>query len=235
MANRRKARQRQTSAAKSPVNSRWNALVESYVAKGKTMSQAIVTASREQPGLREAMVADANGRPIVKALYAMESTATNELHLFGEIDENSAYEFKAGLAQCDRSKPLTVRIDSPGGSVGPAISIFDAVQKWPANTIGIIESNAYSCGSYIAMACKERHITANALMMIHAPYLDGDQDFQPSDYELIGKMNRTLAKAYASRCRGGAAVVNKLMNRPEGDAWLDANEALQLGFATKII
>ncbi len=175
------------------------------------------------------------GSPVIKALAAETARQANTVELFGEIGESSAYEFKRRLARCDRSKPLMVRIDSPGGSIGPATSIYDAIFQWPANTIAMIESNAYSCGSFIAMACRERRMTANGLMMVHAPYFEEPADALPSDIEVLAKMGETLAKAYGRHCVGGRAMAQKLMNRPANDdSWLTAQEALRLGLITAI-
>ena len=224
-------------ATRTESGHRWESLVESFVAKGMTRTKALCEADKKAPGLRQAYIARANGRPVVMALYTMPDAAVgqNEVTLFGDIDESSAYDFKAELSQCDPSKPLVVRIDSAGGVVAAATSIYDAIERWPARTIAVIESNAYSCGSYVAMACNERHITASGMFMLHSPYIPKEIEAIPSDHELTAKLGVLFANAYAKHCRGGKQKVEQLLSRPEGDAWLSAQEALQLGFVTRIV
>ncbi|WP_075082993.1 ATP-dependent Clp protease proteolytic subunit [Mariniblastus fucicola] len=134
------------------------------------------------------------------------------------------------MAWCDKSQPLTIRIDSHGGVVATATSIHDAIAAWPSKTIGIVESNAYSAGSYILMACDVRQATPHALLMVHEPNIDGGAA-SDSEREVLSRMRQTLLTAYARRVRGGTAKAEQLLST---DSWMTADEAKQLGLIDRI-
>jgi ATP-dependent Clp protease, protease subunit len=62
---------------------------------------------------------------------------------------------------------ITVRINSPGGSIGEGIAIFNMLQRnsKPVNTV--VDGVAYSMAAVIAMAGKERSMAKNATLMLH--------------------------------------------------------------------
>ena len=62
---------------------------------------------------------------------------------------------------------ITVRINSPGGSVFEGVAIYNMLQQSakPVNTI--IDGIAYSMGAIIAMAGKKRQMAKNATLLLH--------------------------------------------------------------------
>ena len=238
-----KARKRRLGTDNEPggselVGDQWKSLVESFRAKGMNAQRAATAAHKAAPELREAYVAIANGRMMPKAvakplaLLPEISTQANEITLFGTITEDAAWEFKRRLASCDPSQPLTVRIDSDGGYVHPGMSIFDAIEQWPAKTIAVIESNAFSMAACIAAACDERYIKPNGLVMIHKPYSDIDEsEMQQTDFLLLDILKDKIAKGLAKILNGGRAAADQLLLQ---DSWITAENALQMGFVTAI-
>jgi protease IV len=69
------------------------------------------------------------------------------------------------FAEADRIKAIVVRIDSPGGAVGPSQEIYDAIKRIRAKkkVIASMGSLAASGGYYIAVACDKIYANAGTL------------------------------------------------------------------------
>jgi len=71
------------------------------------------------------------------------------------------------LKQVGKVDVLDVRINSGGGSVFDAFSIFTQLRKFDAKIVTIIEGIAASAAAFLAEAGDEREMSGNALFMIH--------------------------------------------------------------------
>lgn len=162
------------------------------------------------------------------AMAPQISTAANQIEVFGEIDDASAIEFKRRLERCDKEAPITIRIDSQGGSVMAGNSIVDAINAWPGTTTAIVESNALSMASAILAACDVRLVSPNAMVMIHPPFTE--EAAVGSDIDLIVKLKSNLIKTYAGVVKGGSLKVVEMMAK--GDSWMSGSEAIKCGLAT---
>ncbi len=88
--------------------------------------------------------------------------------------ETSVDAVKQQLAKA-AGAPITVTINSDGGSVFEGLAIFDTLAAYPGQKKAII-ANAFSMGSVIAMAFDDREITPNGYLMIHNPMIEGEDD-----------------------------------------------------------
>lgn len=64
---------------------------------------------------------------------------------------------------------LDVEIDSPGGSVYEGFQIFNLLKKYDKGSVTGYIGLAASMGSYIALACPNRILNNNSVVMIHNP------------------------------------------------------------------
>lgn len=124
---------------------------------------------------------------------------------------------------------ITVRLNSPGGSVFSALTIHNLLKarQVEVEILGLAASSA----SLIACAGSKVSMAANALMMIHAP------SCLLVDYynkQSLDKLTTTLAKTEESIVM---AYRNKVANfeMPSEELWLSATEAKSLGFVDEII
>ncbi|MGC7327690.1 Clp protease ClpP, partial [Mycobacteroides abscessus subsp. abscessus] len=62
---------------------------------------------------------------------------------------------------------ITVRINSPGGSVFDGIAILNALRDHPATVTVVVDSLAASIASVIAMAGDEIVMNRNSQLMVH--------------------------------------------------------------------
>jgi ATP-dependent protease ClpP protease subunit len=142
-----------------------------------------------------------------------------------EPNEISSAEIKRQLAQAN-GQPITVRIHSEGGSVLEGLAIFDAFKSYAGPKKCIIESCALSMASAVAMAFDDVEITPNGYMMIHDPHFDDG-----SEHPLLEKLRTRLVDLYASGTRLAKRTVEAMM---QSETFLDAREALQNGFVSRI-
>ena len=124
-------------------------------------------------------------------------------------------------------RPLTVWIDSYGGSVFAAVGIYNALKAYGGQVTVIIDSKAMSAATIIAMAGDRVEITAGAIFMIHNP-LSAASGYA-SDLRKVADVLDTVKEAilniYTERTRLSRDEISQLMDeetclqfRPAGGA-----------------
>src|SRR5690554_544642 len=103
---------------------------------------------------------------------------TGELILYGEIsdytwwgDEVTPKQFKEDLDALGDIDILNVYINSPGGDVFAGQAIYSMLKRHKAYVNVFIDGIAASIASLIAMAGDKVIMPANAMMMIHNPWV----------------------------------------------------------------
>jgi len=155
-----------------------------------------------------------------------------EISIYDEIGAYgvSAKAFLADLGKLPDKAPLTLRLNSPGGSVFDAVAIYNALQRHTGNVTVSIDGIAASAASYIAMAGDEIIMPENAFLMIHDPsgMVMGTSADMRSMAEALDKIGASLLRGYAAKSGKAEKDIAKLMAK---ETWLDAAEALEMGFA----
>ncbi len=128
---------------------------------------------------------------------------------------------------------ITVRINSPGGSVFDGIAIYNALRYHSAHIHVRIEGLAASIASVIAMAGDTIHMAENALLMIHNPFgwVGGDAEELRKMADMLDKTTEVIAQTYCSRCELESDAVKQLM---DDETWFTAAEAQQKGLIDNI-
>jgi len=135
----------------------------------------------------------------------------------------SARQLVNDLKDLDTSE-ITVRINSPGGSVFDGIAIYNALRHHKAHIHVRIEGLAASIASVIAMAGDTIHMAANALMMIHNPFgwVGGDAEELRKVADMLDKTTEVIAQTYAANSGLEVREIISLMN---DETWFTATEA----------
>ena len=159
----------------------------------------------------------------------------NEITIYGEIGMFgvNAETIRAQISGMDTDLPLTVRIDSPGGSVFEGFSIFNALKDYPGPVNAIIESAAFSIASYIMLAADTIEIADNGFVMIHNPATGsgGDSSEHQKQAALLDKLEAAMIKAYVDATGKPEEAIRTLM---ANETYYDAEEAVEAGLATSI-
>ena len=166
-----------------------------------------------------------------------------ELRIEGEIiDDEDAWiaewfgikavspqAFKEELAKYD-NKPLTVWIDSYGGSVFAATGIYNALMERTGPVTVKIDSKAMSAATIIAMAGGEILMSPTALMMIHNP-LTGVYGYA-SDLrktaDVLDEVKEAIMNAYQIKTGRSRSKISVMM---DGEMYMSAKTAIKEGFA----
>jgi len=155
-----------------------------------------------------------------------------EISIYDEIGAYgvSAKAFLADLGKLPDATPLTLRLNSPGGSVFDAVAIYNALQRHAGIVTVSIDGIAASAASYIAMAGDEIIMPENAFLMIHDPsgMVMGTAADMRAMAEALEKIGASLLRGYAAKSGKPEKDIAKLMAK---ETWLDAAEALEMGFA----
>jgi ATP-dependent Clp protease protease subunit len=134
--------------------------------------------------------------------------------------------------------PISMYINSPGGSVYDGLAVYDVMQyiKCPVHTY--VTGMAASMGSFIAQAGEpgHRYLLPRAITMIHQPSSGtrGKISDMAIDYHESERIKKELTELYVKHNSRGVdyARFEQLMDR---DKWLTASQAIELGLADQIV
>jgi len=158
-----------------------------------------------------------------------ELTIYDEIGAYGVPAKAFIEEMKAlgGVSE------LTLRINSPGGSVFDGIAIYNALKRHRAKITVTVDGLAASIASVILCAGDEVVMPKNTLIMIHDPsaVVMGSARDMRSMAEALDKMRDGLVSAYQNKTARDQSDITDWMAE---ETWFDANEALEAGFADRI-
>ena len=168
--------------------------------------------------------------------YTIRAQATGaEVLIYDEIGAYgiSAKGFLAELSALPDATPLTLRLNSPGGSVFDAVAIYNAIKRHSGPVTVWIDGIAASAASYIAMAGDEVVMPENAFLMIHDPagMVMGTAVDMRAMAKALDKVKGSLLQGYAAKSGRPQEEIAPLMS---AETWLDAKDALDIGFADRI-
>ena len=165
--------------------------------------------------------------------YSIRATAKGaELSIHDEIGAYgvSARDFIAELGKLPGDAALTLRLNSPGGSVFDAVAIYNALRRHAGPVTVSIDGIAASAASYIAMAGDSVVMPENAFLMIHDPsgLVMGTAGDMRAMAEALDKIAGALVKGYAAKSGKAEDDIAQLM---AAETWFTAAEAVEAGFA----
>ena len=168
--------------------------------------------------------------------YALEKSGDNEttVTLYDEIGAFGAgsKQFLGDIGKLS-GQHIHLRINSPGGSVVEGTAIYNALRRHKGGVTVHIDALAASMASVIAMAGAPVLIADNALLMIHNPWtvsMGGSEDLR-KEADLLDMLKVNLRNAYVRKTGLGETEIQDMMDK---ETWLDAVDAVALGFADAI-
>lgn len=161
------------------------------------------------------------------------------LELHGTIAEESWFDddvtpqlFKDELNA--GSGDITVWINSPGGDCVAAAQIYNMLSQYKGNVTVKIDGIAASAASVIAMSGNTVMMSPVSMMMIHNPatVAFGDHAEMQKAIDMLAEVKESIINAYEIKTGMSRAKLSHLM---DAETWMDANKAVELGFADDII
>eukprot|EP00980_Cylindrotheca_fusiformis_P015833 scaffold4637_cov128-Cylindrotheca_fusiformis.AAC.4 len=155
----------------------------------------------------------------------------------GEVTDTMASLVTAQLLFLEAeapNKPLSMYINSPGGSVTAGLAIYDTMQYINPEVNTIAMGQAASMGSLLLCGGQVRMALPNARIMLHQP--SGGAQGMASDIHIqaqnILDVRRRLNDLYVFHTGQPLETIEKVMDR---DTFMDVSQALEFGIIDKIL
>ncbi len=161
--------------------------------------------------------------------------------LEGQVDDTMAQIACASLlylsssaSGVDPKEPITMHINSPGGSVIAGLAIYDTMRfvSSPITTIGV--GYQASMGSVLLAAGDHRMMTENSLLMIHS--LGSGGEGKISDLDISNDFSERLFEKLKDIYVRHIGLTHEFWDLAlERDTWLSADQALKMGFIHEVV
>lgn len=165
----------------------------------------------------------------------------NRIYTFyGAVSSGSVGPALKALGEWHRRaphEPIEIIFNSPGGSVLDGLALYDYIHELrhrgtPINTVTM--GMAASMGGILLQAGEKRIASKNALILIHEVSMGAGGKMSEIEDELAfgKKLQQKCLDILAERSTMTARQINTKWQKK--DWWLDANEALKLGFVDEV-
>ena len=164
---------------------------------------------------------------------------TRAILVFEQVSDKLARRVQSTLLllqQDDEKAPITVYINSPGGSADSGFAIYDALRFFKPPIRTIVNGLCASAAIIIHLAApKERRFSLpNGRFLIHQPstYVQGSaSDIEISANKIL-KLRERYNEIVGEECGKTAEQVTKDADR---DFWLSPEEAKKYGLVSKVV
>ncbi len=175
----------------------------------------------------------------------LDNGDTAELQLFGTLQSEESWwdddcityrNFINELNALGDKKVINVVIQSGGGDVFAANAIYNALVLNKAKITGTIIGICASAATIILMACENRKIAKNAILMAHNPSVSLWGSYQAEELlklaEVTSQVKKSIVTAYMERLDKTEDEINQLMDE---ETWYVGQEAVDAGFCDSVI
>lgn len=130
-------------------------------------------------------------------------------------------------------KGITLRINSDGGEVFEALSIYNYINSLNIPVRVFVDGIAASAASILAClgTC---FMAENAMLMLHNPFawVEGDSEDMRSMADVLDKVRDSIVSVYTAKTGKSADEIKELMS---AETWVSASEAKELGFCDELV
>jgi ATP-dependent protease ClpP protease subunit len=162
----------------------------------------------------------------------------DELYIYGILDDAGLFDevrsidVAASLAQL-KTQEISVRVNSPGGSLTTGLSIYNALIADSRKVTIHIDSMAASAASVVAMAGDNILIAESASLMAHSPWsiVAGTAEEMRAMSAELDRMEEIIVDIYAKRTKIPAEDIRQMLRN---ETFMGAQEAVARGFADAV-
>jgi ATP-dependent Clp protease protease subunit len=171
----------------------------------------------------------------------------NGIYFLGDINDEAAERLGQALVgmSVERAgrpdKPITLYINSGGGSVGAGLAMMQMVYRmrslYSVTINTVVTGYAYSMGAIVFQAGDKRQIGSFSTLMLHSPqwFLSGSDQQIFSDYATLAKHYKKMVSAiFAQRSGQHDPTWWEDYIYSGRDRFLSAQECIALGLADEI-
>lgn len=161
----------------------------------------------------------------------------DKLYIIGSIDEESFAKFSEELAEIERKsrRVVEVEMNSFGGCGMDALAFYDRIKASKCEINITVYGYVASAAVLVFAACNQRRMGANSWMMVH----EDEDTLKNVRTSTVKRQGRQMDRFEEQWCHLLAinSKINSLVWRKyhAEETYLDAQECLSLGIATKIL
>lgn len=184
------------------------------------------------------LITTLDGKEVMVDFFTAEVTQNRTIRIIGEINDDTASYICSEIRYLSKNskEPLTLILNSPGGSISAGMAIYDTLNASGCEVTTVVEGMAASMAAFLATCAAtkgRRFCQPNAEIMVHQP-LGGAQG-QASDISIaadhINSTKRKMTKIFADSVNLEESKIKALTDR---DTWLSAEDALKMGFVDHV-
>lgn len=195
-----------------------------------------LTAQRRPPTLPPGVTPPENANDWYRIENSADDLDTTDIYVYDSIGGwfgVYADEFIRDLKGV-ATKNITLRLNSPGGSVFDGVAIANAIRSHPANVTVYVDGLAASIASVIALAGNKLVMMPQTSFMIHdaSGGCYGNAAEMETMRDLLDKQSDNIASAYAAAAGGTVQEWRDLM---KAETWYTADEAVKAGLADEVM
>ena len=168
------------------------------------------------------------------SINAKQTDGFVDVYLYDEVGSYgvSAKDFVNDIKLL-KGKDIYLHVNCVGGEVFDGMAIYNTLKKYKGKVIAYIEGIAASMGSIIPLAADEIIMSENSLYMIHNAWggAMGEAKEMKKTANLLDKISGEIADIYVKKTKLPYDKVKEMMDE---ETWLNAEEALELGFIDSI-
>lgn len=199
---------------------------------------------RKVPGVAEKMTIKAfveqQSTGEVRFEFKNKTANRAEIYMYGPIGEDwygggiTGKWFADELKNLGAVRNIELHVDSPGGNVTDARTIYTLLTNHKAKIEVKIDGFAASAASFIAMAGDSIAIAEGGFFMIHKArgVAAGDDDDMLKAAELLKSLTETIAQTYVART---GISKSKILDWMAEETWFTGAQAVEHGFANELM
>lgn len=166
-----------------------------------------------------------------------ESGKPAEIFLLGSIGKSwwddsgiSEQEVRDALSVISRGTPVTVHINSEGGSVKEGLGIYNAFKDRKDDVTCRVAGYALSIASVLPLGAGKVISPKSAIWMTHKAWswASGNSDDMQRQVDMLKEHDETLAEIYAAETGKTAEEWKQLM---QAETWIRGSKAVEFGLA----
>lgn len=167
-----------------------------------------------------------------------DSAEEVQIDIYGDIgdswwgDSVSAKQLLDAISEA-KGKPITLCINSGGGSVTDAFAMMGALRAHDAKVTARVDGIAASAASFLLAAADEVVMSSVAWIMIHdaTVYEYGRAEDLRKTADWMDRVNDQLAGIYAKRCK---RTKDEFATAMHETTWYTADDALEIGLVDSV-
>lgn len=162
----------------------------------------------------------------------IDGDIVSEASFWGEDSDVIPAEFRQELES--GKGDINLWINSRGGDVFAAAQIYTMLKEYPGKVKVKIDGLAASAASVIAMAGDTVEMSPVSMLMIHNPLTIciGNANDMKATIERLEVVKETIMNAYGKKTKLSRDKLSEMM---DAEKFMDAKEAVELGFADSIL